>query len=65
MLEKNRDASLYFRKSMKLLGYNQTEMASILGITRSHTCNIMKGRRGVSGRLMLKIEKLKKLKTGE
>ena len=61
MQEKNRETSKYFRNAMKILGFNQSEMASQLGISRPHACNIAKGNRGITGKLMIKIERMKNL----
>ena len=61
MKEENRETAKLFKDSRKALGLKATAFASLLDISRPYACLIEKGERRLSGKLMLKIEKLKAL----
>ena len=61
MKEQNRETAKHYKKSRKELGLKASAFASLLGISRPYACLIEQGERGLPGKLMLKIENLKKL----
>ena len=61
MTEQNRETAKYFKESRKGLGLKASAFASLLGISRPYACLIEQGNRGLPGKLLLKIEKLKAL----
>ena len=61
MKEQYRETAKYFKSSRKELGLRSSALASLLGISRPYACLIEQGNRGLPGRLVLKIENLKKL----
>ena len=61
MKEQYRETAKYFKSSRKELGLRANVFASLLDISRPYACLIEQGERRLSGKLMLKIEKLKAL----
>ena len=61
MKERNRETAKYYKDSRKELGLKASALASLLGISRPYACLIEQGKRGLPGRLSLKIERLKAL----
>ena len=61
MKEENRETAKLFKAARKELGLRANVFASLLDISRPYACLIEQGERRLSGKLMLKIEKLRAL----
>ena len=61
MIESNRETARYYRNARKTLGFKKNKFADMLGISQAYGSLIESGDRRLPGKVMLRIEELKRL----